>query len=58
MRNCLLVALKFILLMDRVADATGIPLDDATAERTADLRQSLGIDQFPLAIARSMRSEV
>ncbi|MDA1076460.1 MAG: alkylhydroperoxidase-related (seleno)protein, partial [Proteobacteria bacterium] len=30
----------------RVADSTGIPLDDNTAEHTGDLRESTGIAQF------------
>jgi hypothetical protein len=30
----------------RVADATGIPLEPAKAEQTADFRMTLGIDQF------------
>ena len=32
--------------IDRVADATGIPLEDAKAADSADLRQDLGIDRF------------
>lgn len=32
--------------IDRVADATGIPLDKATHQATADMRASLGIDAF------------
>jgi hypothetical protein len=30
----------------RVADATGIPLEPAKAEQTADFRMMLGIDRF------------
>jgi len=30
----------------RVADATGIPLEPAKAEQTADFRTMLGIDRF------------
>jgi hypothetical protein len=30
--------------IDRVADSTGIPIEDAKAEATADLREALGID--------------
>lgn len=30
----------------RVADATGIPLDETTAEATVGLRASIGIDEF------------
>lgn len=30
----------------RIADATGIPLEAAKAEQTADLRAALGIDRF------------
>lgn len=32
--------------IDRVADSTGIPLEDARAESTADIRAALGINQF------------
>jgi hypothetical protein len=32
--------------IDRVADSTGIPIEDAKAEATADLRSALGIDAF------------
>lgn len=30
----------------RVADATGIPLDDFMAERSIDVRETAGINQF------------
>jgi hypothetical protein len=33
----------------RVADATGIPLDDNTADTTVDLRAGVGIDAFDYA---------
>ena len=33
--------------IDRVADATGIPIDDARIDVTADLREQLGINRFP-----------
>jgi hypothetical protein len=33
--------------IDRVADATGIPLEDWKAEDTADMRAALGVDRFP-----------
>jgi len=33
--------------IDRVADASGIPLEDEKAELTADLRADLGINDFP-----------
>ena len=33
--------------IDRVADSTGIPIDEARLEPTADFRESLGIDAFP-----------
>ena len=33
--------------IDRVADATGIPIDEERVSSTASLRQDLGIDQFP-----------
>jgi len=32
--------------IDRVADSTGIPIEDGKAESSADLRQSLGINAF------------
>jgi hypothetical protein len=32
--------------IDRVADATGIPIEDAKAEGTADFRSALGINSF------------
>jgi len=35
--------------MVRVADATGIPLDEATAEATVEIRQSLGINAYRMA---------
>ena len=35
--------------IDRVADATGIPLEDAKAEATAEFRLALGIDEFATA---------
>tara|TARA_Y100001970_G_scaffold293651_1_gene441958 strand:- start:237 stop:443 length:207 start_codon:yes stop_codon:yes gene_type:complete len=33
--------------IDRVADATGIPIDEARLEPTADFREFLGINSFP-----------
>ena len=33
--------------IDRVADGTGIPIDEERVTSTASLRQDLGIDQFP-----------
>lgn len=33
----------------RIADATGIPLEDAKAERTEDWRHAIGIDAFRAA---------
>ena len=33
--------------IDRVADGTGIPIDEERVASTASLRQDLGIDQFP-----------
>lgn len=33
----------------RIADATGIPLEDEKAERTASFRADLGIDAFDMA---------
>ena len=35
--------------IDRVADATGIPLEDWKAESTADVRAAIGIDAFATA---------
>jgi alkylhydroperoxidase family enzyme len=32
--------------IDRIADATGIPIEDANAESTAELRASLGLNVF------------
>jgi hypothetical protein len=32
--------------IDRIADATGIPIEDANAESTAELRASLGLNAF------------
>ncbi len=34
----------------RVADATGIPLDDSTRGATVQLRQEAGIDEFDYAV--------
>ena len=33
--------------IDRVADSTGIPIDEKRIEPSADLRDRLGIDRFP-----------
>ena len=38
--------------IDRVADATGIPLEDAKAEATADFRSAIGIDNFAMALEK------
>jgi len=32
--------------IDRVADATGIPLEDEKAVSTAEIRAAIGIDEF------------
>jgi hypothetical protein len=32
--------------IDRIADATGIPIEDANAEPTAELRATLGLNAF------------
>ena len=32
--------------IDRIADSTGIPIEDANAESTADLRGALGLNAF------------
>jgi hypothetical protein len=36
--------------IDRVADATGTPIDAERVEPSADLRSRLGIDRFPSAV--------
>lgn len=38
--------------IDRVADATGIPLEDWKAEGSADFRADLGINAFPSMVHR------
>jgi hypothetical protein len=35
--------------IDRVADATGTPIDEERLEPTAEMREHLGIDRFPSA---------
>ena len=35
--------------IDRVADSTGIPLEDAKATATADFRAAIGVDRFAAA---------
>ena len=35
--------------LDRVADATGAPLEDWKAEQTAEMRDAIGIDDFAAA---------
>ncbi|MFP6711198.1 MAG: hypothetical protein VB913_05835 [Rhodospirillales bacterium] len=35
--------------IDRVADATGIPIEEAKAEMTEDLREDLGLNDFQTA---------
>lgn len=37
--------------LDRVADATGIPLEDEKAEKSADIRAAIGIDAYAEAKA-------
>ncbi len=37
--------------IDRVADATGTPIDEERMETTAEMRAQLGIDRFPSATA-------
>ena len=37
--------------IDRVADATGTPIDEERIEPTAEMRVQLGIDSFPSATA-------
>lgn len=39
----------FFNAIDRVADATGTPLDERTAADTESLRKQLGIDAFAAA---------
>ena len=41
--------------IDRVADATGTPLEDWKANSTADFRAEIGVDAF--AIQRALRDE-
>ena len=36
-------------VVDRVADATGIPLDSSLAERSADIREELDLSRFASA---------
>jgi hypothetical protein len=38
--------------IDRVADATGAPLEEAKAADTASLRRAIGIDEFDAVRAR------
>ena len=38
--------------LDRVADATGIPLDEMLESTTKDIRSSLGIDEWKTAKSR------
>ncbi len=38
--------------IDRVADATGTPIDEERIETTAEMRAQLGIDQFPSTAAQ------
>ena len=40
--------------IDRVADATGIPLEEDRAADTADFRAALGIDDFASVAGRRM----
>ena len=35
--------------IDRVADSTGIPLEDEKAVSTAEIRAKIGIDEFAMA---------
>ena len=35
--------------IDRIADATGIPLEPEKAEASADFRAALGLDRFGVA---------
>ena len=38
--------------IDRVADSTGIPLEDVKAAATADFRSAIGIDDFATALEK------
>ena len=51
--DCLVVASAFNGIT-RVADATGIPLDENTEATTADMRAAVGLDAFAYA-AKSAR---
>ncbi|NIP14206.1 MAG: hypothetical protein GWM88_05525 [Pseudomonadales bacterium] len=53
--DCLVVASAFNGIT-RVADATGIPLDENTEATTADMRAAVGLDAFAY-VAKSARFE-
>lgn len=38
--------------IDRIADSTGIPIDEERLEPTAGFREALGIDAFPSRMGR------
>ena len=42
--------------IDRVADSTGIPLEEEKAADTADFRAAIGIDDFAAAAEKGSRS--
>ena len=51
--GCLVDAAATVAIFNavvRIADSTGIPLEDAKAEMSADIRGNLGIDEFPSAV--------
>ena len=51
--GCLVDAAATVAIFNavvRIADSTGIPLEDAKAEMSEDIRGNLGIDGFPSAV--------
>jgi hypothetical protein len=51
--GCLVDAAATVAIFDavvKIADSTGIPLEDVKADMSEDIRDSLGIDGFPSAM--------
>ncbi len=51
--GCLVDAAATVAIFNavvRIADSTGIPLEDAKAEMSEELRDNLGIDGFPSVV--------